>query len=295
MQHQEQHQQRFEGDSSQLPVAQCVSCLTLREPLLPHWHHRMELFYVARGQGVVKVGLEQRHIAPGDVVVVAPEQVHSLTAAGPEACVCRVVVFDLSMLVGQPGDPMGYTYIRPLQSGGQACTPVICREQPSSAPLRACIDKVMGELHAGTAGWELSVKAGLLDVMALLWRSGSLEQRPAVGRRETQSVRKVLHYIDDHWNEDLSSELLASVAGYSRYHFQRMFRQYVGDSPAIYIRQLRLSRAATLLLQKPWSVSEVCYYSGFHTVSYFIQCFHRQYGVTPRAYRSAGGAGHCAS
>ena len=289
MQQDEHNRQRFAQDAGELPVSQYLSRLTRRHPLLPHWHDRMEVFYVTQGEGLMKVELEQQPIAPGDVVVVAPGQLHSLTAAGEGGCTCRVVVFDLSMLAGQPMDRVARRYVHPLQSEARACVPVIAGTQALAASLRRCVDRVMEELAGGAAGWELMVKAGLLELLALLWRGGALTTRPAPGSQESQSVRQVLRYIDGHWNENLSGEVLSGVAGYSLYHFQRMFRRYVGDSPAAYIRQLRLRRAAQALLRENWSVSEVCLYAGFHTVSYFIECFQQQYGMTPRAYRSAGG------
>jgi len=285
----EQYRQYFDPDGGQLPVCHFVSNISKRHPLMPHWHDWMEIFYVTSGRGTVKVNLEERRIIPGDVVVVTPGCLHSLTAIEDEMCICHVVVFDLNLLLDRSEQSSEYQYIRPIQLGRKVFSPVIPHDSAGSVPLCGCIDKIIKALSNRNCGWELLVKSGLLEILATLWSCDLTAKQPESGMRETKCIKQTLRYIENHWNEPLNSSKLADVAGYSIYHFQHMFRRYVGYSPAVYIRQLRLSRAAVALLQEQWPVSEVCYYAGFHTVSYFIDCFRRQYGMTPRAYRNTGG------
>ena len=63
-----------------------------------------------------------------------------------------------------------------------------------------------------------------------------------------------------------------------------LLKKYVGVSPVDYIRQTRLRKAAMLLEQKKFSVSEVMYMVGFSSSSYFSKCFSAMFGCTPGQY-----------
>ena len=60
----------------------------------------------------------------------------------------------------------------------------------------------------------------------------------------------------------------------------------MGVAPLDYIRRVRLQKAAVLLAQKRFTVSEISYMVGFKTPSYFAKCFQNQFGVKPSQYQS---------
>ena len=57
-----------------------------------------------------------------------------------------------------------------------------------------------------------------------------------------------------------------------------------GKTPVEFIRQIRMQRAAILLREGRFSVSEVMYMVGFSNSSYFSKCFQKAYGITPTAW-----------
>lgn len=60
----------------------------------------------------------------------------------------------------------------------------------------------------------------------------------------------------------------------------------MGLAPLDYIRRVRLQKAAMLLSQHRFTVSEISYMVGFKTPSYFSKCFQNQFGVKPSQYQS---------
>ena len=70
----------------------------------------------------------------------------------------------------------------------------------------------------------------------------------------------------------------------------RLVKNYVGVTPVEYIKQMRLRKAAMLLEQQKFTVSEIMYMVGFSSSSYFSKCFAAQYGCTPSQYAQNGGA-----
>lgn len=85
---------------------------------------------------------------------------------------------------------------------------------------------------------------------------------------------------------DFSVKILADELNASNSMLYRKMRTLIGVSPSEFIRNIRLRRAAQLLENKAFSVSEVAYNCGFNDLSYFGSCFKKMYGVTPTAYQT---------
>jgi len=100
-------------------------------------------------------------------------------------------------------------------------------------------------------------------------------------------IRKVLAYIQENLSGDLSLEKLSDIACFSTFHFQKIFTQYVGESPKQYFMRLRLERIAHYLKLYPeLSISEASFQSGFSSPSTFIRAFKKYYGITPENFRN---------
>ena len=106
-------------------------------------------------------------------------------------------------------------------------------------------------------------------------------------RRVSREIETACDYIDQHLQEPLTIEKLASLDGYAEYYFSRKFKRETGMSPAEYIRHKRLQKAASLLVTTEQDVKQIGASLRFCSHSFFSDCFHRQYGVTPSQYRQA--------
>lgn len=85
-------------------------------------------------------------------------------------------------------------------------------------------------------------------------------------------------------NPEYSVEQLASDAGMSRAKLYRKIKLLLNISPIDYIKQMRLSYAASLIKAGGYRISEIAYMSGFSDPNYFSSCFVKQYGKTPTEY-----------
>lgn len=98
-----------------------------------------------------------------------------------------------------------------------------------------------------------------------------------------EKVTKIIHYINQHLDEDLSLELISSKFYLSKYHLLREFKKNTGYTIHQYITQKRLIMAKELL-KDCWQVSEVCSKCGFGDYSNFIRAFKREFGISPKKY-----------
>lgn len=114
----------------------------------------------------------------------------------------------------------------------------------------------------------------------------SLSVRPdeqAEERNRREVVMKISEVIKHDLGGDLSLEHLSRLAGYSRFHFLRLFAHYQGCTLHRYIQQLKLLRAMELLHQgmKAAAISEAL---GFANPSSLTRFFRRQTGKRPSDY-----------
>lgn len=97
------------------------------------------------------------------------------------------------------------------------------------------------------------------------------------------SAPEMITYMYDHLDGRLCIDQLASIAGVSRFHFNRLFKLHFGLSPARYHTQLRLIEARRRL-REGTAVLDVAYDLGFYDQSHLINCFRRVMGITPHRY-----------
>ncbi|CAN5841288.1 hypothetical protein BH18ACI4_BH18ACI4_10270 [soil metagenome] len=98
-------------------------------------------------------------------------------------------------------------------------------------------------------------------------------------------LRRVLAFVADNYDSDLSLAELARVAGMSTFHFAREFKRTTGTTPHQYLIQFRVERAKGLLTGSELPLVEVSSRTGFSHQSHFTRLFRRLTGTTPQSYR----------
>lgn len=116
------------------------------------------------------------------------------------------------------------------------------------------------------------------------------EDRPSgyVYDMKHEFVAKATKVAQDNLSDDqFNLDAFAAEMGMSKPVLHRKFNLYIGDSPNNFIKQMRLQKAARLLISSDMTVSEIAYTSGFSQSHYFIKCFKDTYGTTPLKFREA--------
>lgn len=99
------------------------------------------------------------------------------------------------------------------------------------------------------------------------------------------SISASVVYLREHYTESLTVAQLAAMSYVSEVYFRRVFKQAFGMSPAAYIADLRLKRAAEYLEYGDMSIKEIAETVGYAGASYLTRVFKDAYGITPLHYR----------
>lgn len=100
-----------------------------------------------------------------------------------------------------------------------------------------------------------------------------------------QAVLRVIERITSNLDEALDLETLAREACLSPFHFHRVFRGMVGETPLELIRRLRMERAAFRLAKSEAAVTEMAFDAGYETHEAFTRAFRAYYSTSPSGFR----------
>ena len=96
-------------------------------------------------------------------------------------------------------------------------------------------------------------------------------------------IENSIRFIEQHLREDVTAEQIAAEAGYSLFHFCRVFQIVTDVTVMDYVRKRRLSLAA-IKLSEEGKIIDVALEFGFETPSGFAKAFRKEFGLSPSQY-----------
>ncbi|WP_236973999.1 helix-turn-helix transcriptional regulator [Membranihabitans maritimus] len=103
----------------------------------------------------------------------------------------------------------------------------------------------------------------------------------------TPQQANIVEVVESHLYADLNIEQLAFLARQSLSSFKRNFKKHFNDTPANYIRNKRLQKAADLLSYSSYTINEICFHIGYEDSVHFSKIFQKKFGILPSKYRNA--------
>lgn len=98
-------------------------------------------------------------------------------------------------------------------------------------------------------------------------------------------VFRILEYIDDNLDHDLSSQALCDVFSVSRSSLYKILSPYISGGIADHVMNRRIGRAKYLLCHTEYTVEEISEMVGYYDVGYFKRVFRKKVGISTYMYR----------
>lgn len=247
-----------------------------------HWHTPLEIILVTLNDYKVLCGNHTFSLREGDIIIICPGVIHSLYA--PK--IGKRIIFqpDFSIL----------HKIKELETVLSLISPaiVITPEDYPNVHEQLCnlMFSIKKEYFENAPLCEAAIYARLIEMFILIGRNYTESQeRFDVGNiKQSEYTEKFLYicnYISEHCTEDLTLDQVANLAGFSKYHFTRLFKQFTGTSFYKYLNQKRIAHAESLLINPELSITETALHSGFSSLSAFIRMFKIIKSCTPTEFR----------
>lgn len=259
------------------------------------WHRNegIELTFLARGRLHFGVGAASYRLSRGALTITRPWQRHRV--GNPNIGPNRLCWLILDVGVRRPNQPWKWPPWMVLAPADlQRLTHLLRHcEQPvwrSSREVEACFLRLNEAVAADRDGSSVSRLTLHINELFVCLREMLERREPKLDASLSTSLRAVQLFLDalgEQAAEEWTLEKMAAQCGLGRSRFTHYCRQITNLSPMEYLTLCRLRNAQRLLKEEPaLSVLDVALRSGFQSGQYFATVFRKQYGCTPRAYRS---------
>lgn len=107
-----------------------------------------------------------------------------------------------------------------------------------------------------------------------------------LGNFKGSKLDKIIAYINRHYVRDIPLEEVASFAAMNPASFCRFFKYKTGKTFKEYVIEMRVGYACKLLAAEHQTVAQICFRSGFDSLSHFNRCFRKVTGCSPTLFRA---------
>lgn len=248
-----------------------------------HWHNAVEIIMPLENSYTAVVNKVRYDMNEFDIVIIPPGELHELYA--PLTGKRLIFQCEFSLINNAPA----LSSILPVLNQPSLITPGSGEKLHNT--VRALFLEIYRKYEHADVLMEAEVYSRLIQMLIAIRQNSlvsSIAFNTASGTKQKEYIDKfnmVLKYIDDNYMEDISLDTLADIAGYSRYHFSRMFKQYSNVSYTDYINQKRIKVAESLLLNPTLSITEVAMQSGFSSITTFNRIFKDIKQCTPSDFK----------
>ncbi|HEX3039384.1 MAG TPA: AraC family transcriptional regulator [Caproiciproducens sp.] len=98
-------------------------------------------------------------------------------------------------------------------------------------------------------------------------------------------IQKITDYIENHLSEELDLDRVADIAGYSKFHLNRIFSEITGCTIHRYIQRRRLTESARQLIFTEKSIVEIAFAAGYESQQSYSLAFRNLYCNSPQEFR----------
>lgn len=249
-----------------------------------HWHADTEIIMPVENPYKVVIDETTYNLDVEDIIVIPSGELHKLYA--PPTGHRIIVQFDCSMLYSLNGFNSTFHMFHPCVTVTPSSMPNIHKE------LSSLITNITSEYFSTLPLREASVYSMLIRFFTILGRN-CINRSDKFSNMKNQKQLEyinlffnVCNYINEHCTENIKMDDIANIAGFSKFHFERLFKQIMNVSCYEYLINRRIMQAERLLIEPDLSIMQVAMKSGFSSLATFNRLFKAKKRCNPTEYKS---------
>jgi len=232
-------------------------------------HDFWELLYV--DQGSVRIVLDQREhtVCPGEFVVIARRQPHSVLPSSGTAPFYITAHFQTNLM---------------------GLNDLVNAVLPADEDGRRLLTDMLREKGSEDFGADELAQAYLLEFLIRAIRRHRGQAGPVVlptyfqANADHKAVAKAIEFLTTHFPKPLTLDNIARAAGLSSSHLEHLFKKNTGLSVMSFLQSLRIQAAKRLLLESPLNVSQIAEKIGYSSIHLFSRRFKKSVSIPPSRY-----------
>lgn len=257
--------------NSHLPFIFHTDTIEYSKGSYSNWHDNTEFLYCIKGSGVVHSDNKTILMKEGDTVVINARCLHYITS--PSSITYRCLIIDNSYFVDNGFDIAKLKFITHFTDE----TAGVLMEEINSTYSDSSLTFRIAQIRLSVLNYLLHVCRNYMNI--------NVTETGGKISKSHEAILKAVEFIDNNYEKHLSIDEIASVAGFSKYHFSRLFKNYTGFTVVEHINGRRCENAKIMLENENKSIADIASECGFESSSYFAKAFEKAFGLLPSAYR----------
>lgn len=257
--------------------------------LYTHWHEELELLYIQEGSMLLQMDTESIVVNKGDTIILPPNVIHGASRYNNCPCDFYAIVFHPSFINSSLNDIIQQHYIAPFFTETSKSfyyfkeNNLEVRER-----IQQNITAIIDAYSLKNYGYELFIKSSILQILFYVIESYSdvIKCSTKYDMVTTQRMKKILAFLEEHYQQPYSLAEWASCIGLSKEQFCRVFKKHFNKTPINYLMNYRIRKAADLLLNTNLPIIDIAFESGFESANYFTIVFKNKTKTTPTDFRN---------
>ncbi len=235
------------------------------KPYYAHWHEFLEFLYFVEGACTINCDGIPQVMKDGELLFINSNCIHNILPHSP-GCHYLILTVDADFF-RQCG----------VHTSGRASALKITDPHITSLLLE------MDTLQKEKPNFYKKEMMTLMKLLLIrLDRLLDNHQAPPIRRsKHHQVVINGVEFLNEHFSEQITLEMISAHVGCSKYHFSRLFKKIMGQTITEYLNYQRCNYARKLLAEGNHNVSESAVLSGFQSLSYFTKVYKKHIGVVP--------------
>lgn len=237
----------------------------------------LEISYVLKGEYQAITEHFTSHIKEGELVIIAPNDIHMIVKKSPQENVILTLHIDFSHF---PNSMIGNVE--------ELFVSMACTNQENTKVLKK-LKKKVGELIKLLLNGENNLLQMNMIMMELVniassHQQYSIEQLPLLSDHH-ENYMKAIRYIDKYYHEDLHLKDIAKTLSFSTSYTSKLFKKYTGIPFIKYLAYVRIRASLESLLEGKESIEKIASDCGMPNSKAYTTTFKEMYGITPSTYR----------
>ncbi len=248
-----------------------------------HYDENLIIEYMRKGEVSKRIEGNIYTIGEGDLIITVPSELH--VPIKTEECYVERLSLHVSesLLSAFGGDRTVFfdTIVGKQKGVGNLIVAEVVKEQGMDILLNQCLEYA----RKGTLEAQVLMNCKVIELLSKLVnlaQTGSPDDM--VTPSSNKNVNEMIDYINRHYTEDVTLDILAARFHFSKYYISHLFRDYVGVSPYEYLITRRLYLFNDLVRQKQ-PIREACLAVGFNNYSNFFRLYKKYFGITPQQFK----------
>lgn len=254
-----------------------------------HWHDEFEFSLMTKGSVPCHIGSDRFLLKEGEGLFINTGILHAISPSkGSFSLSKKDMVFHGRLVYGTKESIFWKKYLSPLIAAQNTLPYLLFRPNiPWEKQILDLIRDIFSFHEEKPEGYEIFIRDALGKIMVILYRQKKfiLKKSRTSSSTDVEHVKRVLTYIQQHFEESITLKDLSAYANICEREIQRAFQNVTGLPPIQYLIHYRISKACEMLAGQNQTVTEVCTACGFSSPSYFTKIFKKINGITPSQYQ----------